>query len=110
MKSSLVFTDPQTTHHIESVVRQKHPAEFSDEFDCMADVVYIFIVEKVAKVQAWVAHLQDFDAFVKTTKVDVSKFTVYAKKFKTKHASARAAWACLDSEQVAEKLRHKVWV
>ena len=52
LKSSLVFTDPQTTHHIESVVRQKHPAEFSDEFDCMADVVYIFIVEKVAKVKA----------------------------------------------------------
>lgn len=74
----------------------------------MADIVYILIVEEVAKIEAWVAHLQDFDAFVKTTKVNVCELTIYAEKFKTKHASTRAARACLDTKQVAEKLRHEV--
>ena len=52
LETSLVLADPQATHHIEGVVRQEHPAEFCDEFDSVADIVYILIVEEVAKIEA----------------------------------------------------------
>lgn len=48
----LVFGDPQAALHFEFVVGQEHPPVLRYEFQGVANVVHIFVVEEVAEVQS----------------------------------------------------------